>query len=275
VDLINLYWSNAGIYPGEAEISPIDFEVRVKAAAKAGFKGIGFWHTDLEHILIHRTLREVKTILDDNGMIHNEVEFIEDWFVDGRRKDVSDGRKRKLLEASAMLNAHHVKVGDFYSTRVEMPRLIDSFGALCADAAQHGVPIGFEFMAVSMVHKLDDCLKMVEGAGAPNGGLIVDIAHVMNIGISYEALSRIPRRYLISVELNDGYPPADPRRDKSGQRKFPGEGGFDLRGFIGAIRATGYDGPWAVEVFARDLVDLDQDSVNRRAFETTMPFFTG
>jgi hypothetical protein len=30
-----------------------------------------------------------------------------------------------------------------------------------------------------------------------------------------------------------------------------------------------------VEVFERDLVDLDQETVNRRAFETTMPFFAG
>src|SRR3569623_1799895 len=64
-DLMNLYWSTAGLAMGSGEISPIDFEIRVKSAAKAGFVGIGLWHTDLEHILIHRTLAEVRAIIDD------------------------------------------------------------------------------------------------------------------------------------------------------------------------------------------------------------------
>ena len=50
VDLMNLFWTTAGIFPGEGEISPFDFKDRVEAAAKAGFTGIGIWHTDLEHI---------------------------------------------------------------------------------------------------------------------------------------------------------------------------------------------------------------------------------
>ena len=50
VELMNLYWTTAGIFPMTAEISPHHFEARVKAAASAGFTGIGIWHTDLEHI---------------------------------------------------------------------------------------------------------------------------------------------------------------------------------------------------------------------------------
>ena len=51
VELMNLYWTTAGVFPGRGEISRFDFKDRVEASAKAGFKGIGIWHTDLEHIL--------------------------------------------------------------------------------------------------------------------------------------------------------------------------------------------------------------------------------
>src|SRR5688572_6784727 len=78
-DLMNLYWTAAGIFPGVAEISRFDFQARVEAAARAGFKGIGIWHTDLEHILIQRTLPEMKSILADNGIQHLELEFLTDW----------------------------------------------------------------------------------------------------------------------------------------------------------------------------------------------------
>lgn len=272
-ELVNLFWSNAGIYPGDGEISPFDFEVRVKSAAKAGFKGIGVWHTDLEHTLMNRSLREMKAILADHDIKYLELEFLTDWFVDGARKAESDGRKKRLLEASAALGAHHVKVGDFYSTPASMPRLIDSFGALCADAAQFGARIGFEFMGSAMLPNLRDSLTMIEGAGARNGGVILDIVHVINLGISFDEVSRIPLQYLVSVELNDGYPPSDPRHDISGQRRFCGDGGFDIKGFIAAVRRTGYIGPWAVEVFARDLAGFPQDELNQRAFATTMKQF--
>jgi sugar phosphate isomerase/epimerase len=273
VELMNLYWSNAGIFPVTAEISRYDFRARVESAATAGFKGVGIWHTDLEHILYSRTLPEMKAILDDNGINYLELEFLTDWFLDGARKDESDGRKRRLLEASAALNAKHVKIGDFYSSITPMPRLIEAFAALCKEAEDYGATIGFEFMASSMLPSLRDSLTLVESAGAKNGGLIVDIVHIMNLGISYEEVSRIPLQYLVNVELNDGALPGSPLYDPSRARRFCGEGDFDIKGFIEAVRKTGYTNPWAVEIISKELVDWSLDDLNTTAYRTTMAQF--
>ena len=62
VELMTLYWTTAGVFPGIGEISRFDFKDRVEAAARAGFKGIGLWHTDLEHTLQHRPIKEMKWI---------------------------------------------------------------------------------------------------------------------------------------------------------------------------------------------------------------------
>src|SRR3954466_8233271 len=155
VELMTLFWTTAGIFPGSGEISPFDFKDRVEAAAKAGFKGIGIWHTDLEHILIHRTLDEMRIILNDNGIKYVELEFLTDWFLTGARKAESDSRKRRLLEASAALQAKHIKIGDFYNTACPMPRLIEAFAALCTEAQEYGATIGFEFMASAMLDNLN------------------------------------------------------------------------------------------------------------------------
>lgn len=269
--LMNLYWSSCGLYPGEGEVSPFDFEARVKSAARAGFAGFSFWHTDLEAVCATRSLNEVRRILDDNGLTTFEVEFIEDWFVDGERKVVSDKRKRRLLEASEVLDAHHIKVGDFKNTPVEMPKLIDSFAALCADAAKHGQTIGFEFMKSAMIHELDDCLEMVEGADAPNGGLIVDIAHTNAIGITNEQIAAIPGRHMISVELGDNHKRTTPGYEP-GERRWCGEGELDVAGFVAACRATGYAGPWAVEVFNRSHKGWALEKLDEVAYRTTLPF---
>lgn len=51
LELMNLYWTTAGVFPGAGEIHRFDFRARVEAAAGAGFQGLGIWHTDLEHTL--------------------------------------------------------------------------------------------------------------------------------------------------------------------------------------------------------------------------------
>jgi sugar phosphate isomerase/epimerase len=274
VKLMNLFWSSAGIQPGQSEISPFDFVDRAESAAKAGFGGMSFWHTDLEHICQTRSLAEVRRILDDHGLTTFEVEFIEDWFVDGDRRSASDQRKWRLLGAAQLLGAHHVKVGDFKRTPVEMPKLIDAFAALCADAAIHGATIGFEFMSSAMIHRLDECLTMVTGAEAPNGGLIVDIAHCNELAIPFAEVARIPGRFMISVELGDnllrtsaGYDP--------GARRYCGEGELDVAGFVAAVRATGYSGPWGVEVINRAHAGWPLEKLDQHAFDTTLPYVIG
>ena len=273
VELMNLYWTTSGVFPGVGEISPFDFKDRVEAAARAGFKGIGIWHTDLEHILLHRSLKELKMILDDNGIKHVELEFLTDWFLDGARKAESDSRKRRLLEASEGLQAKHIKIGDFYNTAYPMPRITEAFAALCKEAEDYGAVIGFEFMKSAMIDNLQDALSMVESVGARNGGLILDIVQVVAIGITYAEINLIPLQYLINLELNDGTLPGSSRYDPSRTRRFCGEGEFDIKGFINCVNQMGYTSPWAVEVFSEELIGLPLEELNTRAFQTTMSQF--
>jgi sugar phosphate isomerase/epimerase len=85
VELLASYWTIAGgALPHTArDHSPFDFKDRVESAARAGFKGIGLWHSDLAHTLERRSLREMKRILDDNGIKYVELEFLTGWFSDG------------------------------------------------------------------------------------------------------------------------------------------------------------------------------------------------
>ena len=273
IELITLYWTTAGVIGWGNEISRFDFKDRVEAAARAGFKGIGIWHTDLEHDMLHRSLKEMKSIMDDNGIQYLELEFLTDWFVGGVRREESDARKRRLLEAAEVLRATHIKIGDFYNTPYSMPRLVESFSALCQEAENAGTTVGFELMGSSMIDNLKDAITLVETAAAKNGGLILDIVQVENLKIPFAEIRRIPLQYLLGVELNDGALPGSPLYDPTRDRRYCGEGDFDVKGLIACVQKMGYTGPWAVEVMSKELAVQPLHIQATRAFNTTIAEF--
>jgi sugar phosphate isomerase/epimerase len=277
VDLLASYWTiSCGLPHTDKEYSPFDFRDRVESAARAGFTGFGIWHADLEHVLRKHTLKEMKQILDDNGIKHVELEFLTDWFLGGERKKQSDICKALLLDAAEALQAHHVKVGDFYQEKAPMPRLVDAFAALCAEAAERGTKVGFELMPFAMIQTLEDSLKLVQGAAASNGGISLDTWHILKLKIPYAELRRIPSQYITSAELNDGTfeCPWSLHEDTVNHRRLCGEGEFDVKGFIAAIQDAGYRGPWGIEVLSEELRKWPLERLTTRAFETTMTQFS-
>lgn len=277
VELLASYWTIAGgaLPHTDREYSPFDFRDRVEATAKAGFRGFGLWHADLDHILERRSLREMKQIFDDNGMKYIELEFLTDWFLDGERKKKSDIQKRKLLTAAEVLEAKHIKVGDFYREKCPMPRLIEAFAVLCAEAGEHGTRVGFELMPFSMIDTLPDALTMVEGAGAENGGISFDLWHIVKLKIAYPEVARLPTRTIVSVELNDGTfeAPWSLHEDTVNHRRLCGEGEFDIKGFINALEKAGYQGPYGIEVLSEELRQCSLEELVTRSFHTTREQF--
>jgi sugar phosphate isomerase/epimerase len=276
VELLASYWTiSAGLPHTDREYSPFDFRDRVKSAASAGFKGFGIWHADLEHVLEKYGLKEMRQILDDHGIQHVELEFLTDWFLEGERKKASDIRKGRLLEAAEVLRARHIKVGDFFQEQCSLPHLVDAFAILCEEAAEHGTRIGFELMPFAMIRTLEESVAMVKGAGAPNGGIVLDLWHLVKLCIPYEEVSRVPMEYVVGVELNDGTmcSPWSLHEDTINHRRFCGEGEFDVRGFAQCMQRAGYTGPWGIEVLSAELRTLPLEELTRRAFRTTIAQF--
>jgi sugar phosphate isomerase/epimerase len=77
------------------------------------------------------------------------------------------------------------------------------------------------------------------------------------------------------VELNDGTfeAPWSLHEDTVNHRRFCGEGEFDVRGFIEAMRALGYPGPWGIEVLSEEHRSWPLERLTTHAFNTTMQQF--
>src|SRR5690606_401773 len=166
VELIASYWTLAGgaLPHTDKEYSTFEFKERVEAAARAGFKGIGLWHADIAHVTRTRSLEEMRSILDDNGMKYVEIEFLADWFLEGERRKASDERRKLLFDACEGLRGRHIKVGDFYGEKLPMSRLIDEFGALCREAQTRGITIAYELMPFCMIDSPEKARQLCEGA---------------------------------------------------------------------------------------------------------------
>jgi sugar phosphate isomerase/epimerase len=281
VDLVALYWTVSGpveVHAGR-EWSLFDWADRCAEAQKVGFSGLGIWHADLEHVLETRSLEEMKRVFDDNGLRHLEVECLLDWFLDpgDERRTASDETRALLLEAAAVLGAHHVKVANIFGREASLSQLTERFGELCEDAARRtDARIVYELMPPDVnVHTIDAVLEVVVGAGARNGGIAIDTWHMSKLGIPPDELRRIPPAYLAWVELSDGQIEnmEDPVDEVVNHRALPGEGEFDIRGYVDACRDHGYAGPWGVEVLSAELRNNPMDVIFRRAYDATMSQF--
>jgi sugar phosphate isomerase/epimerase len=276
VDLLASYWTLAGpveLHTGR-EWSLFDVVDRVTAAANAGFRGLGLWHTDLLHILEERGLHDLRTILDDGGMVHVELEFLWDWFLDPgtdqRRR--SDQRRRVLLDAAGVLGARHVKVGNFAGRQVSVGLLTERFAELCAEAAEHGTSVAYEFMyRDATAGSLEAARSVVQGAGAANGGLALDLWHVVDLGVSTTAIRELPAGTVVAAEVSDGARSLEPgARRTMRDRRLPGDGDFDIAGFVAAVRATGFQGPWGVELLSAAIGDVGPGELARRAYQSAI-----
>jgi sugar phosphate isomerase/epimerase len=280
VELLGSYWTFAGgaLPHTDKEFATFDFKDRVEALSKAGFRGMGIWHADLAKILEKRSLKEMSQIFDDNGIKYVELEFLTDWFLDGEKKKKSDERKQLLLTAAEALGARHVKVGDFDNLKYEMPKLIESFAALCKDAADHGTKILFELMPFSMLTTLKETLTMLDGAGVKNGGIMFDFWHVEKLKITHEELASVPLKYILGAEMNDGFRKPPPEwslfEETINHRKMCGTGEFDVRGILAALRKAGYLGPYGVEVLSSEVRTWPLEQVTQTARSTTLTQFT-
>jgi sugar phosphate isomerase/epimerase len=277
-ELLASYWTICGAAEPhtEREYSPFTLRERARSASRAGFTGMGIWHSDLAHLRQQHSLPEMKRILDDSGIRHIELEFLTDWFVDGEKRKASDVTRRLLLESAAGLGARHIKVGDFFKTPVPMDKLIEEFALLCDEARDHGTRIVFEFMPFSRIESLADAIALCTGAAQPNGGICIDLWHVVKLGMPYEEVAAFPKPYLMSIEINDGYLEAPPGMDMVTEttchRAFCGEGEFDVRGFVDALRPV-YAGPWGIEVLNKAQRAWPLDELTTRAFATTRAMF--
>ena len=253
---------------------PFDFRARVEAAAKAGFTAFGLFFADLPAVIDRYGYPGMRAILADNGMTRLELEALIDWFADGDRGAAAAESRMLLLRSAEALGAYHIKAAGDLSGGWPVERMTESFAKLCDEAASGGSRISIEIIAFSNIASLERALTIVKGAGRVNGGLMLDIWHMVRGGIDFSEVAALPGNLIFGVELNDAAksPVGTLFEDTIFHRQFCGEGDFDIPAFVAAVSATGYAGPYGIEVLSDKVRGMPLDVVAETAFRTTAQF---
>ncbi len=207
-DLVATCWTHAGISQtvDGMVVSTLDIRHRAEAVAAAGFVGIGFTIEDL--LCARQTVGwpALKKLCDDLGLVHNEVELLNDWWTSGRRRQRSDQTRALLLEAAVALGARHIKIAPdvHFDPAAPPPPPVDQdrwsapLHQLAAEAAAAGTRVALEPLPMSNVADFTEASALITAADHPAAGLAVDIWHLERGPSTLDDLARIPAEQIFA-----------------------------------------------------------------------------
>lgn len=135
----------------------------------------------------------------------------------------------------------------------EQVRLTAAGLASVADvAAERGLLVYFEALSWTPLNTIDRQIEVIERADRDNVRLVIDFWHCYTSGDTPERIARIDKDLLFGVHICDsrsfdgGIPDEPVLRDVA-----TGAGVLNLREWVDAVKATGYDDWWSCELFCR------------------------
>lgn len=250
--------------------------------AAAGFTGLGFTIHDLAAAAPTYPLADVKRICEDLGLVHLEVELLENWWTTGGRREESDRVRASLLDAAEVLDARQIKIAPEVDV-VEgvVPPLTDvahwaaELHQLAGQAADVGTRVALEPLPFSNIADFRLAAELVAAADHPAAGLVVDIWHLERGPSTLADLARIPGEKVFVVELNDAPEPQSTNlfHDTINHRVQCGTGTFDLEGFVETLQSIGFAGPWGVEIISDEQRQRPLQEAMDDTYRCTMALF--
>jgi sugar phosphate isomerase/epimerase len=254
------------------------FVERVAAAAKAGFAGIGLAIEDYAACRERGTSdAELRRILGDHGIRAAELEFLQNWWHEGERGRRARANEELCYAAADALGSRHVNVGsaDPRGTLPELEMVAEHFAALCDRAARHGLLVAFEFLPWSDVPDAATAWRLIQLAGRKNGGILIDTWHYFRGAADPVQVRSIPpdRFFVIQFDDADAVQLDGYMEDTTRRRRLPGQGAFDLIGFIQMLDDMGVDAPVSVEILSDEQRSRPLWEAAQLAHDTTRAVF--
>ncbi|SDD00893.1 sugar phosphate isomerase/epimerase and 4-hydroxyphenylpyruvate domain-containing protein [Glycomyces harbinensis] len=227
-------------------------EDKLDAAAAAGFDGVEIFENDF--VAAALTPEQVRARCADLGLAIDLYQPFRDF--EAVPPDLHEANLRRAehkFDVMERLGADTILVCSTVSPdSVDDDDLAaEQLHRLAERAADHGIRIAYEALAWGRhVSTYDHSWRIVRRADHPALGLCLDSFHILSRGTDTAAIRVIPAEKLFFLQLADA-----PRLHMDvlswsrHHRLFPGQGAFDLTGFLDLVLATGYTGPLSLEVF--------------------------
>jgi sugar phosphate isomerase/epimerase len=159
---------------------------------------------------------------------------------------------RPAFECAATLGARRMSV---LVSDADEERRLELFCELCDRAAEYGLGVNVEFVAITELPSLRDAVRLLHRANRPNAGIMVDCLHLVRSGSTVAELAATDPHLVGGAQFCDGPFTMAPERqlyEAINERMIPGKGEFPLREFVAALPP---DVPIGVEVPLKSLKD--------------------
>ncbi|MCA8907939.1 MAG: sugar phosphate isomerase/epimerase and 4-hydroxyphenylpyruvate domain-containing protein [Rhodospirillaceae bacterium] len=224
---------------------------KLNAIASSGFDGIEIFEQDF--VAQSGPPSEIGQMVRDHGLRIDLFQPVRDF--EGlpeplrskafdrieRRFDIMEELGTHLLLVSS--SAHPDSLGG-------IDRIAADFAELGERAAARHMRVGFEARAWGrFVSDYRDAWEVVRRADHPAIGIILDSFHTLAKRVDPSGIRAIPADRIFHVQLSDALRiEMDLEYMSRHFRCLPGEGDLPLLDFMSAVSATGYDGPYSLEL---------------------------
>ncbi len=227
-------------------------EEKLGAAAAAGFSSVEIFENDLIGSALRPT--EIRARMQDLGIHCSLYQPFRDFEgMPGDLRQRAFDRAERKFDLMAQLGTERILVCSNCSphARGDRERIVEDFRELGERARARGIRVGYEALAWGRhVNDHRDAWQIVQDVDHPNIGIILDSFHSLSRAIPSESIREIAGDKIVYVQLADA-----PRLDMDllywsrHFRNLPGQGNFDLAGYVAEILRTGYSGPLSLEIF--------------------------
>ncbi|HNS50748.1 MAG TPA: sugar phosphate isomerase/epimerase family protein [Anaerolineae bacterium] len=115
-------------------------------------------------------------------------------------------------------------------------------------AVRYGVRLALEPVTFTPLRTLSQALEVLDVAARDNVGLCLDTFHLWTGGTSWEEVAVLDPALIAVAHISDVMPRQGAEWSDADRDVLPGDGILPLADGIAAIRATGYDDVWCVEM---------------------------
>lgn len=225
---------------------------KIEAIAKAGFQGIELFENDV--ITHNGPVSEIRQMIEDQGLEIVTYQPFRDFegMPDPYRQKTFD-RAEKKFDLMEKLGSDLLMVCSNVQAQAlgGIQRAADDFHELGDRAKDRGMRVAYEALAWGRyVNDYRDSWEIVRRAEHPQIGLTLDTFHIFSRSTDLQTMLNIPGDRIFLVQVADA-----PRLSMDHlswsrhYRCFPGQGELPLDQFVEHLSATGYDGPFSLEIF--------------------------
>jgi 3-dehydroshikimate dehydratase len=225
---------------------------KLRAAAGAGFDAVEIFENDL--LSFNGSPRDVGQLCRDLGLTICAFQPFRDFEGMGEPQRARNfARAERKFDLMGELGTDLLLVCSNVSPTSQggIDRAAADFRALGERAAGRNVRVGFEALAWGRhVNDYRDAWEIVRRADHPAIGVILDSFHALAPSFPVTPIESIPADRIFLVQLADAPKLGlDVLSWSRHFRCFPGQGDLPVAAFMQAVLATGYNGPWSLEIF--------------------------